>query len=91
MKSITKYTNITKRYVRLANKDKKYSLYGTAKIGEKGQIVIPKEAREEFGLTPGDVVIIVGGNGQGIGVMKSNSMDEIISKTFSKILEEDKK
>ena len=75
----------------MANKENNYSLFGTAKIGEKGQIVIPKEAREEFGLTPGDVVLIVGGKGKGIGVMKSNSMDEIISKTFSEILEAPKK
>lgn len=75
----------------MVTQEKKYSLYGTAKIGEKGQIVIPKEAREEFGLSPGDVVIIVGGNGKGIGVMKSNSMDDVISKTFSKILEDGEK
>ena len=74
----------------MASQEKKYSLYGTAKVGEKGQIVIPKEARAEFGLSPGDVVIIVGGNGKGIGIMKSNSMDEIISKTFSEIMENKK-
>lgn len=74
----------------MANQETKYSLYGTAKIGEKGQLVIPKEARDEFGLKPGDVVLIVGGSGKGIGIMKSNSVNEIISKTFSKIMEGDK-
>ena len=70
----------------MVSQEKSYSLYGTAKVGEKGQIVIPKEAREEFGLNPGDVVLIVGGNGKGIGVMKSNSVNEIISRTFSEIM-----
>ena len=70
----------------MEKQENKYSLFGTAKVGEKGQIVIPKEAREEFGLNPGDVVLIVGGKGKGIGVMKSNSMDKIISKTFSEIM-----
>ena len=29
-------------------------VFGTVKIGDKGQIVIPKEARQVFGLSPGD-------------------------------------
>ena len=35
-------------------------LFGTAKVGEKGQIVIPKEARELFGIKPGDTLLILG-------------------------------
>ena len=29
-------------------------IFGTVKVGEKGQIVIPKEARTVFGIQPGD-------------------------------------
>ena len=32
----------------------------TVKIGEKGQFVIPKEAREMFGLHPGDTILVLG-------------------------------
>jgi bifunctional DNA-binding transcriptional regulator/antitoxin component of YhaV-PrlF toxin-antitoxin module len=30
------------------------AFYGSATVGERGQIVIPAEARAELGLTPGD-------------------------------------
>ena len=33
-------------------------IYGIVKVGPKGQIVIPAEAREEFGIKPGDKVVI---------------------------------
>lgn len=33
---------------------------GTARVGEKGQIVIPKEARQIFGVQPGDTLLILG-------------------------------
>lgn len=40
----------------------------TVKIGAKGQIVIPKEARELFGLKPGDSLILMADKGQGIAL-----------------------
>ena len=36
-------------------------VFGTVKVGERGQIVIPKEARELFGIRPGDTLLIKGG------------------------------
>ena len=36
----------------------------TAKVGEKGQIVIPKEAREVFNIQPGDTLILLGDESQ---------------------------
>ena len=35
-------------------------VFGTAKVGDRGQIVIPKEARELFGIQPGDTLLILG-------------------------------
>ena len=35
-------------------------VFGTAKVGDRGQIVIPKEAREFFGIEPGDTLLIPG-------------------------------
>ena len=32
----------------------------TATVGEKGQIVIPKQARELFGIRPGDTLLLLG-------------------------------
>ena len=40
----------------LLGKPKGKHIFGTAKVGEKGQIVIPKEARTLFGVQPGEVI-----------------------------------
>ena len=39
------------------------------KIGEKGQFVIPKEAREIFGLHPGDEILVLGDKERGIAIL----------------------
>ena len=38
-------------------------VFGTAKVGDRGQIVIPKEARELFGIKPGDTLLFKGSRG----------------------------
>lgn len=45
-------------------------LFGVAKVGQKGQIVIPKEAREIFNISPGDTLAVLGDINQGIGIVK---------------------
>lgn len=44
----------------------------TAKVGEKGQIVIPKEAREIFHIQPGDTLLLLGDEAQGIAIVKND-------------------
>ena len=39
-------------------------VFGTAKVGDRGQIVIPKEAREFFHIRPGDTLLILGSESQ---------------------------
>ncbi|MFM7172609.1 MAG: AbrB/MazE/SpoVT family DNA-binding domain-containing protein [Caldilinea sp.] len=46
----------------------------TAKVGEKGQIVIPKEARDVFNIQPGDTLILLGDEQQGIAIMKQDML-----------------
>ena len=43
-------------------------IFGTARVGEKGQIVIPKQARELFNIKSGDTLIILGDIEQGIAI-----------------------
>ena len=40
----------------------------TATVGEKGQIVIPKQARELFGIKPGDTLMLLGDIEKGIAI-----------------------
>lgn len=46
-------------------------LFGVVRMGDRGQIVIPKKAREVFGLVPGDELVVLGDESQGIAVLKA--------------------
>jgi len=48
-------------------------IFGTAKVGERGQIVIPKEAREVMNIKPGDTLLILGDKAQGLFLANLNS------------------
>ena len=51
-------------------------IFGTVKVGEKGQIVIPKEARTVFGIQPGDTLL------RGIVVTRPEVMRDVAAKIF---------
>lgn len=55
-------------------------LFGTVKIGERGQIVIPKEAREVFEIKPGDNLLLVGDVEKGIAIVKADLMKDLAIK-----------
>ena len=57
-------------------------IFGTAKVGEKGQIVIPKEARSLFGIAPGDTLLILGDEQTGIIVTKPEVLTDAARKIF---------
>ena len=52
----------------------------SVKVGEKGQIIVPKEAREMFNISPGDTLMILGDKERGIALMKSDEVYELMSK-----------
>ena len=54
-----------------------------AKIGEKGQFVIPKEAREMFDLQPGSTILVLGDSQRGIAILPRQMQSEYISRIFS--------
>ena len=49
-------------------------VFGMVKVGEKGQIVIPAKARKIFDIKPGDNLIVLGDEGQGIALIKEESL-----------------
>lgn len=55
-------------------------VFGTAKVGEKGQIVIPKEAREIFNIKPGDNLLILGDESSGIVITKTDVINDVAVK-----------
>lgn len=61
---------------------KKGKYVGICKVGEKGQIVIPKEARDMFGIKPGDSLIVLCDVKQGIAIVKSEIIESIGDEIF---------
>ncbi len=60
-------------------------VFGTVKVGERGQIIIPKEARETFDIKAGDTLIVLGDEKWGIAVTKSDVLQKYASDVFAKI------
>ena len=73
----------------ILGKNKPQQVFGTAKVGDRGQIVIPKEAREFFGIEPGDTLLILGKNETGLIVTKPETLNNLASQIFQSIEVED--
>ena len=55
-------------------------IFGTVKVGERGQIVIPKEARDIFKIEPGDNLLVLGDSKKGLAITKQNAIEEVALK-----------
>lgn len=64
---------------------KGHYVFGTVKVGERGQIIIPKEARETFDIKAGDTLIVLGDEKWGIAVTKSDVLRKYAADVFAKI------
>lgn len=53
-------------------------VFGMTKVGENGQIVIPESARKLFDIKPGDKLIILGDEGQGIALIKETGLLDML-------------
>ena len=54
----------------------------TATVGEKGQIVIPKQARDVFGIKPGDTLLLLGDEKRGIAIPPKGAFSELFGIAF---------
>ena len=57
-------------------------VFGTAKVGDRGQIVIPKEARELFNIQPGDTLLIIGEENKGLIVSRPELLRDLADEIF---------
>ncbi len=64
-------------------------VFGTAKVGDRGQIVIPKEARELFGIQPGDTLLILGESDAGLIVSRPEALNDLADKLLNTVKIED--
>lgn len=71
----------------MAGKKDKY--VWTVKVGEKGQLVIPKQARELFGIEPGESLLVFGDAKQGLAIPPKNALTGLMAKMFNSGQDED--
>lgn len=67
-------------------------MFGVVKVGERGQIVIPKEARELFQIKPGDMLMALGdevGPYPGLAFIKNEIFMEMLGKVMEQASPED--
>lgn len=54
-------------------------MFGSVKVGDKGQIVIPARARKVFDIQPGDNLIVLGDEEQGIAIIKEKGLMDLLN------------
>ena len=59
-------------------------VFGTAKVGDRGQIVIPKEARELFNIQPGNTLLILGEENKGLIISRPELLRDIADEIFER-------
>ena len=64
-------------------------IFGMVRVGEKGQIVIPAKARKIFDIKPGDNLVVLGDEGQGIALLKEENLLQMLHMARSENAEPD--
>ena len=64
----------------MQEKDGKY-IFGVVKVGDKGQIVIPRDARKLYDIKPGDAMLVLGDQ-RGIALLKTEVFQAVIDQAM---------
>ena len=64
----------------MQEKDGKY-IFGVVKVGDKGQIVIPRDVRKQYDIKPGDSLMMLGDK-NGIALLKTELFQDIINQAM---------
>ena len=62
-------------------------IFGVVTVGDKGQIVIPAKARKIFDISPGDQLVVLGDERQGLAILKSEMLLALADAVKSGITE----
>ena len=64
----------------MLEKDGKY-IFGVVKVGDKGQIVIPKDARKQYDIKPGDALLLLG-DASGMALVKTEIFNDFVGQVM---------
>ena len=70
-------------------KDNERYYMASVRLGPKGQIVIPKDAREMFGLEPGDQLVLLADRKKGIALQTTDKLNPLLRKAFDALPEDE--
>ena len=56
-------------------------IFGVVKVGDKGQVVIPSDARKQYGIKPGDALLVLGDQ-RGIALLKTEIFQSVIGQAM---------
>ena len=61
--------------------------FGSVKVGERGQVVIPQEARTRMGIQPGEKLLAIGGlpGGAGLFLIKPETFNAVMAEIIAKL------
>lgn len=63
-------------------------IFGTTKTNDRGQVVIPKKARELFGINNGDSLVVLGDEAEGIALIKAQIFEKRLNDTWDRMKQE---
>jgi len=64
----------------MTENDGKY-IFGVVKVGDKGQIVIPRDARKIYDIKPGDALMVLGDQ-KGMALIKTEIFQSVINQAM---------
>ena len=64
----------------MQEKDGKY-IFGVVKVGDKGQIVIPRDARRQYDIKPGDDLLLLGDQ-NGMALVKTQIFEDLVGQVM---------
>lgn len=70
------------------DKQERYYM-SSVRLGPKGQIVIPKEARDMFGLQPGDTLVLLADKKKGLALQTAEKLNPMLRKAFAALPEDE--